>query len=103
MNELAFGRWTPLLEAKTGAPTSPGVFQVKIVDGLLDYPSGKSAMIHYDVGSNLREAIAAFADGHPPNDWVVRHVELAFDDATFLAKRLVDAFETRFGEKPRIP
>jgi hypothetical protein len=38
-----------------------GVFQIKIERGLVEYPRGKSAMIYYGAGPNVREAVQAVA------------------------------------------
>ena len=70
---MKFGRWYPLAEAAAHAPAGPGVFQIRIADGLLDYPRGKSAMLHYQAAADVRAAASAFADRHGHRAWLCRH------------------------------
>lgn len=104
---MPFGRWYPLAEAARHAPSEPGVFQVRIAIGLIDYPQGKSAMIHYELAADLRGAATAFADRHAGRDWLCRHtVELSpeeVDDPGAVYARLVRDFRARFGVAPTIP
>jgi hypothetical protein len=107
-----FCPWYALADAGAHAPSTPGVFQVRIARGLLDYPRGKSAMIHYGLGQDVRAAAQAFAAAHPGVDWLCRHaeeltareralgLEAAFE-AAFEA--LVGSFVQRFGTPPRLP
>jgi hypothetical protein len=107
---MRFCPWYPLALADRHAPTTAGMFQVRISDGLIDYPSGKSAMVHYQLAAELRPAIAAFRAelgrrdaGH---DWLCRHtVEGPADPiaAAELHARLVRDFTARFGSAPRLP
>lgn len=86
----------------------PGVFQVRVARGLIDYPRGKSAMIHYDLARDLRAAVRAFGAAHPDVDWLCRHAvelsarerQLGLESAFAL---LVDGFAQRFGARPRLP
>lgn len=61
---MQFGAWISLDAAvalKLGAvPPSPGVFQLRIEQGLLDYPRGKSAMVAYGAGPDVRRALSDF-------------------------------------------
>lgn len=105
---MNFCPWYPLVEAEAYAPVTPGVFQVRIVHGLIDYPRGKSAMIHYGQGQDVRAAASAFAAAHPGVDWLCRHaVELTARehalglDGAFAM--LVGTFAQRFGTPPRLP
>ena len=108
---MRFCPWYPLLEADGHAPASAGVFQVRVAEGLLDYPTGKSAMIHYEAAGDVRAAIAMFrvAIGGRAADWLCRHtVEMAPEEATGPAaiafcRRLVGEFTSRFGTPPRLP
>lgn len=85
----------------------PGIFQVRIARGLIDYPRGKSAMIHYGWARDLRAAVRDFAAAHPGVDWLCRHAvelsarerELGLEGAFAL---LVDGFAQRFGTPPRL-
>jgi hypothetical protein len=83
------------------------VFQVRVAEGLVDYPRGKSAMIHYAAALDVRAAAADFAAAHPGAPWWCRHTiepaALAPDDAAALAARLLGDFTARFGTSPTIP
>jgi hypothetical protein len=108
---VRFCPWYPLPEADGHAPASAGVFQVRVADGLLDYPTGKSAMIHYEAAGDVRAAIGEFraAIGGRAAGWLCRHtVEMTADEATGSAavafcQRLVREFTARFGVAPRLP
>lgn len=104
---MKFGRWYPLADAAQLAPGAPGVFQVRIAEGLIDYPRGKSAMIHYAAADDVRAAATAFAAAHPGAPWWCRHTvepeALAATTAVALAERLVRDFTTRFGQAPAVP
>ena len=99
-----FCRWYPLAEAAAHAPPAPGVLQLRVAHGtLLDYPGGKSAMIHYAAADDLRAAATALAAAHAGTGWLCRHTdgEVADPGATLAA--LMDMFTRRFGTPPRWP
>jgi len=104
---MRFCPWYPLASGVDHAPRSPGVFQIRIATGLIDYPTGKSAMVHYEAASDLHAAVAAFAGAHPDRDWLCRHtVEMsprAVEDVDGLYRTLVRDFTTRFGSAPTVP
>ena len=56
---MQFGRWVSLTdEGLESAPAGPAAVQLRREAGLIDYPSGKSAMVFYVwVGSNVRTAL----------------------------------------------
>ena len=58
---MRFGRWHRLDRAAAEAPSAPGVLQVKIASGLIDYPTGKSAMIRYGAAPDVKAAVADIA------------------------------------------
>ena len=94
-----FCRWYPVSEIGERAPQTPGVFQLKIPAGLIDYPGGKSAMVHYGAGPDVRAAALA-ADFDP--SWLCRHAETANPGAAAaLLSELLARFERRFGSAPR--
>jgi hypothetical protein len=104
---VKFGSWYPLADAARHAPGAPGVFQVRLAEGLIDYPRGKSAMLHYAAADDVRAAAAAFAADHPQAPWWCRHTiepeALAPGDATALVERLLRDFLVRFGRAPAVP
>jgi hypothetical protein len=101
---VKFGRWYPLADAARLAPGGPGVFQVRVAEGLVDYPRGKSAMVHYEAAEDVCAAAVAFAARHPEQPWWCRHTiepeTLAPADAAALADRLRRDFAVRFGREP---
>jgi hypothetical protein len=104
---MRFGRWYPLAEASAHAPAEPGVFQVRVRSGPVDYPTGKSAMIHYGASLDLRTAVTAFAAQHPGTDWLCRHT-IELTDAgrahpAQLCDQLLSRFSRQFGSRPRLP
>ena len=101
---MHFGRWYPLDDGARLAPAGPGVFQVRLAAGLRAYPTGRSAMVHYQVAADVRAAVTAFAAANPGRGWLCRHtVDLTPEDAddidAFFA-RLVRDFRARFGTEP---
>lgn len=104
---MRFVPWYPLARAAAHAPATPGVFQVRVRRGLIDYPRGKSAMIHYGAGADVRAAASALAASHPDADWLCRHaVELSPAEAADpegACRALVERFRARFGAPPTIP
>lgn len=98
---MRFGPWYPLAEAGDLAPPEEGVLQLRIAQGLLDYPTGKSAMVAYRHASDLCAEAQALAVTFP-GDLLCRHlIEIlpATDLAAFCAK-LREDFARRFGRAP---
>lgn len=99
---MRFCPWYPLAEARDLAPAGEGMLQLRLASGLLDYPTGKSAMVYYEYATNVAEAAARWAGAHGADGIVCRHlieVEPATDVAAFCAK-LSDEFVRRFGASP---
>jgi len=102
---VRFGPWYPLAAAGDHAPGAPGILQLRLATGLLDYPRGKSAMVHYAHAQDVRAAALALAGAHPGGHLVCRHlieIEEATDLGAFHAK-LRDEFVRRFGTPPAFP
>lgn len=100
---MRFGPWYPLGEARDRAPAAEGVWQLRLASGLLDYPRGKSAMVHYAYAIDVRAAALAWADTHGSDGIVCRHL-IEIDGSTDLmafCARLADEFMRRFGAPPR--
>jgi hypothetical protein len=103
---VRFCPWYPLASGGDHAPAEPGVLQLRLANGLLDYPSGKSAMVWYGVSPDVRataQELARTHAGSPLGPLVCRHLievqERETDFAAFCAK-LRDEFVRRFGTVP---
>ncbi len=99
----SFGRWYPLADAAAHAPAEPGVLQLRVARGLVDYPRGKSAMVHYQAADDLRAAALALAAAHRARDWLCRHTDGPVADPADLHARLTRTFADRFGQPPTVP
>jgi hypothetical protein len=102
---MRFCPWYPLADARDLAPAGEGVLQLRLGSGLVDYPRGKSAMIHYAHAASVAAAAAAWAAAHGSDGIVCRHLiepEPTTDLAAFCAK-LSDEFVRRFGALPAHP
>ena len=98
---MRFCPWYPLAESGVHAPAAEGVLQVRLATGLLDYPTGKSAMVHYEHAMDVRAAATALAASHAGEALLCRHLEMddAVDAKAFHAK-VREEFERRFGCAP---
>lgn len=101
---MRFTRWYPLAEAGRHAPAGEGVLQLRLASGLVDYPTGKSAMVYYAAADDVRAAALRFAaDYHGAPLWC-RHLDPeghAVDVRAYCA-RLLDEFSRRFGCAPTL-
>jgi hypothetical protein len=98
---VRFGPWYPLAEAGDLAPPQEGVLQLRLAHGLLDYPTGKSAMVAYRHAADVRAVAQALARTYP-GDLLCRHLiefPAATDLGAFCAK-LREDFVRRFGRAP---
>ena len=91
---MRFCPWYPLTDAHACAPAEPGMLQLRLADGLIDYPRGKSAMVHYALVPDVRAAAIALA--RP--GLLCRHLEGGDPRETYA--RLLAEFERRFGAPP---
>src|SRR5688500_13207940 len=73
---VRFCPWYPLADAAAHAPAGEGVLQLRVATGLLDYPSGKSAMVHYEHATDLRAAATVLAAHHAGEELLCRHLEI---------------------------
>lgn len=99
---MEFCRWYPLAEAGDRAPAAENVLQIRVPTGLVDYPRGKSAMVHYAHAADARALALGLAF---PADYLCRHL-IGADGATDLAgfcAKLTTEFERRFGAVPHAP
>jgi hypothetical protein len=104
---VRFCPWYPLADAGAHAPAEPGVLQLRLARGLLDYPTGKSAMVGYADAADVRAAAIALGAAHAGRDILCRHlIEIGLDEAVepaaFRAK-LEAEFVRRFGAPPALP
>jgi hypothetical protein len=100
---VRFCPWYPLADAAAQAPAREGVFQLRVAAGLLDYPRGKSAMVHYEHAPDVRAAATGLAVEHAGRGLLCRHLEIepgeTVDLAAFHAK-VREEFIRRFGSPP---
>ena len=100
---MRFGPWYPLADARDHAPQAEGVWQLRLASGLVDYPRGKSAMVHYAHATDVRADATAWAAAHGRDGLVCRHL-IEIDGATDLMAfyvKLAGDFLRRFGAPPR--
>jgi hypothetical protein len=96
---MNFGPWSALHAALL--PSGPGVLQVRREHGLVVYPRGKSAMVHYAAAEDLQVAVRAIAAAHPEAAWLVRCNREPVTDPQAAVDRLIAEFAERFGAPPR--
>ena len=77
--------------------------QLRLSTGLVDYPRGRSAMVHYAAAADLRAAAVALARAHPDDDWLCRHTDGPVAAPAELAAELLRVFTARFGRPPSLP
>ncbi len=103
---MQFCPWYPLADAARHAPVGEGVLQLKLAAGLLDYPLGKSAMVHYEHAADTRTAAIALAARLVGLDLMCRHLEIAADgavDPQAIHGKVLGEFVRRFGVPPKLP
>ncbi|ACY18366.1 hypothetical protein [Haliangium ochraceum] len=114
---MIFCPWYPLAQAAEHTPAHPGMFQIRVRTGLVSYPKGRSAMVHYGRGDDVAAEVRGFAAAHPGRDWLCRHAPQVGDEAIAEAgsdealraavehkfEQLYTRFRQRFGTPPRPP
>ena len=103
-----FSSWYPLTEegVRRHAPTSEAALQIKVADGLVDYDSGKSAMIcYFYAGDRADRALEDRFSDELEAPGVRGHGELRFrflegDDLKETLADLLFKFVKNFGEPP---
>jgi hypothetical protein len=99
----SFCPWYPLAEAARRAPAARGIYQVKL-PYLVDYPTGRSAMIQYGAAEDLRTALVALERAHGRSTLLARHEGAAEDqDVERQLEILLERFRRRFGAEPSLP
>jgi hypothetical protein len=101
---VRFGPWYPLAEAAAHAPATEGVLQLRLVEGLLDYPTGKSAMVHYAHVPDVRAAAIALQRTFVGYALLCRHLDPEGEtvDLGAFHARVLDEFVRRFGAEPAL-
>jgi len=101
---VRFCPWYSLADAAAHVPAGEGVLQIRLEHGLLDYPTGKSAMVHYAHARDLRACAQALAAAHP-RGYLCRHLEPAGDavDLAAFHAKVREEFVRRFGAPPAFP
>jgi hypothetical protein len=102
MTPVQFGRWYPLGEAGDHTPEGEGVLQLRVAEGLVEYPRGKSAMVLYAHADDLRARARSLASAHAGRDLWCRHL-IEVDPAISLrafCEKLREEFRRRFGASP---
>ena len=97
-----FCHWYPLSEAPRHLSGRRGMFQIRIKKGLLDYPSGKSAMVYYGAGDDMGQSLITLKIDSV-EDYVCRHSESDDVDPHSQLQEYVQRFRTRFGRAPSWP
>jgi hypothetical protein len=99
-----YSDWLTFDEVEIAAPEDPGLFQIKLREGLLAYPSGKSAMVYYGYSENLYEGLTYFRNAYLPfielaeDVIVVRYMPAPDFEARF--KKHLGFFHNNFGSMP---
>lgn len=104
---VQFSAWHPLDDAGRTAPAAPGVLQAR-AEGVVAYPSGKSAMIFYDAAGPSTLASHVAGPGRPGLDRAracgaayIRFAVTPAGTAEAELGRLLETFRARFGAVPR--
>ncbi|HEX4452482.1 MAG TPA: hypothetical protein VH143_16510 [Kofleriaceae bacterium] len=101
---MQFCPWYSLRDAAAHAPAGEGVLQLRLARGLIDYPTGKSAMVRYEHVTDVRARAIELARDLAARDLLCRHLEADADTdlAQFHAK-VRGEFIRRFGAPPALP
>lgn len=84
-------------------PAGESVLQLRVAEGLIDYPSGKSAMVHYAHTVDAVAVAAALARTYRDRGLWCRHLEREGDrdsDLALFHAKLLQDFVRRFGRAP---
>ncbi len=103
---MQFCPWYPLADAARHAPVGEGVLQLRLAAGLVDYPRGKSAMVHYEHAADTRTVAIALATRFAGHDLLCRNLEIAADGAVdfeAIHGKVLGDFVRRFGTAPKLP
>ncbi|MEZ4362218.1 MAG: hypothetical protein R3B48_18665 [Kofleriaceae bacterium] len=104
---MRFCPWYALDEAPAQTPAAPNLLQVRVARGLVAYPRGQSAMIHYEHAADARARAIELGRRWPERELWCRHL-IEIDDAepahlAELYAKLSSEFVRRFGCLPAAP
>ncbi len=101
---MRFSDWLTFDDIADRVPKEPGLFQIKIREGLLSYPRGKSAMFYYGYSEDLNYGLQKFSQEillllkMKPEILFVRWLAAADFEIRF--KNQLDLFQSNFGSFP---
>jgi hypothetical protein len=101
---MRFSDWKSFDVISANAPVEGGLFQIRVREGLLNYPHGKSAMFYYGFAHNLQQGLIKFqADILPilelnAQALFIRWMPVPDFDARFQV--LLNSFVSSFGALP---
>jgi len=101
---MRFSDWFALDDAHEHAPNQSGLFQVKIREGLLTYPHGKTAMYYYGYAEDLSHGALFFLEEILPSldqdqqSLLIRWMPASDKEPRF--KKHLDQFISKFGALP---
>jgi len=102
MTQIEFSPWFDVGQLSLdGLPRRSFVYQIKTASRLVDYPSGRSAMLFYgaELGDDaLPGAIQSVQENFPQDELRFRFRPV--QDASQEVARLMTRFEKRFGSLP---
>ena len=98
---MQFTSWYPAEQIAERAPADAGVFQVR-AEQLREYPTGRSAMVYYGSGDDLRATMLAWASAHGFVGARYRHADALARAPHDALATLLARFESRFGSPPRL-
>ena len=101
---MRFTDWIFLDEIEESVPIDPGLFQIKIREGLLAYPTGKSAMFYYGYSEDLNYGLVKFRQEILPQLKMQQDILLArwMETENFESQiqRYLHFFQSNFGSLP---
>lgn len=104
---LGFSSWYALTEEslEANAPDEPAAIQVRRTGGLVDYPSGKSAMVFYGLADDVAARLAELFDDELAAPGTRGFGSLQFryyigDDPRGYIEKVLHRFVQRFGRPP---
>lgn len=86
---MRYSDWSTLDKIGENLPIEPGLFQIRVREGLLTYPKGKTAMFYYGYASNLKHGLLKFRENILP-------LLEANEDALYVRWMPADKVEERF-------